>query len=802
MNGVTKILGWRAARARQPVWLLLALAFFLARAAAAADDAQIATGTFAVSLVADDGQRPWVVKALEQNIYNDLSGYARFAAIEKASNEAELCPRRRVGCLLDLYALRDIDALMIGRVDESRIDFEVYDVRNRYLVNTGSMKIGSNASLLNLRLGAFKAFKVFIEKGGILDDQAGTAGVASDDGEGQFIPADAGSTLLGDGRWFPATPEFRLNLLYALAGIVCLPFLLATIGRPLTHPDRSRIMFRWCYPFMLVCLALIGLQYYLESNGGGNVVTESLHFFDGAYWILAGLGGAVWGSFLVVNFKLVVPHLTGIERIEKENLIRLLRSCFVTMLVKSALVAAFYGAIFLAVLELSHVYGYSRGAAVLLVFPIAGLFVTYWSALMLDVFAMSNDVKLAGKRFVVNSEWNLKIRKYFTACLKRNGITLDARLVDQIAFIAGQHQGVVSYRGGFGRPRIAIGRDLLVFALGDIDEDEPGEEVEGFHDEREEVELRRNGVFRILGDAVQRDGRRGFFRGRADKRRAALMEEAQGRLERRLDANRTNRGAVTGSALSPGVILPLSGSRVPALLANEEKDVRVMDELFQDYALRHAPYEDEAEVDDSSEFDRDFLFGALLHQFGSILRYDTVGATFRLYLSPRKLIREGRYRYPFSRHFAVVADTYVVLNFGLNYLIQYLFYRTTKDTSFLTTKGVPGHMLENQAQILANTKEMLKRRRSPVIGTDDLERIAWLSRFSQEAIHRNPKTVARRRRVLAFSASAVLASLALMLVLQAYDYHPTYLEIIEAEQQQIDEAIKARQDNERKQSDE
>ena len=810
MNGVTKKRGPGATTVRRLALLFVATAGFLASLVAVADENELATGTFVVSLAGEDGQRPWVVKALEQNIYNDLSGYARFVAVQKATNEAELCPRRKVGCMLELYALRDIDALLLGHVDRSRIEFAVYDVRNRYLVNTGSVKIGSNATLLDLRLGAFKAFKIFIEKGGILDDRADSVAATdiapteatADDDVSTVAGTDVAGTPAAAARLFPPTAEFRRQLLVALAGLVFLPFLLATFGRPLTHPDRPRFVLRWCLPFMAVSLALIGLQYWMEVNGGGNVVTEALRIFDDSYWILAGLGGALWGSFLVVNFRLIVPHLAGVERIEKENLLRLLRSCLVTMSIKTAMVAFFYAAVFLTVLELGAVFSYSRDAAVLIVFPLTGLFVVYWMALLLDVFAMSNDVKLAGKRFVVNSEWNLKVRKYFTACLKRNGITLDDRLVDELAFIAGQHEGVVSYRGGFGRPRIAIQTEMLIFALGDIDETDPGEAIERYYDEREDVELRQHGVFRIAGGAAKGGGKLGFFRGRADKRRAALLEETQARLQRALDANRANRGAIAGSGLAAGVVRPPTGSAVPALLANGPRDVDVMDGLFEDYAMRHRHDADEAEVDDSSEFDRDFLFGALLHHCGSVLRYDTIGTTIRLYFARMKNIREGRYGYPFSKHFALVADTFVVLNFGLNHLIQYLFYRLTKDTSFLTTKGVPGYMLENQAQILANAKTMIGKRKPPLIRTDELDRIAWLSRFTGEAIHRNPAALARRRRVLSLSVTGILASLAFLLIFQAYDYHPTYLEIIETEQRQIDEALEARRENERKQNDE
>jgi hypothetical protein len=120
--------------------LLPVIAGLLCDSAAFADDDEIDTGNFVVSLTGEDGQRPWIVKALEQNIYNDLSGYARVVAVQKAHNENEACPRQKIRCILDLYESRNVDALMLGRVDKSRIEFEVYDVEKKFLVNSGSIK--------------------------------------------------------------------------------------------------------------------------------------------------------------------------------------------------------------------------------------------------------------------------------------------------------------------------------------------------------------------------------------------------------------------------------------------------------------------------------------------------------------------------------------------------------------------------------------------------------------------------------------------------------------------------------------
>ena len=125
---------------------------------------KVVTGTFVVSFTAEGKQKAWIVNALEQNIYNDLSGYARIVPFSKVIDEDQICADRDIDCILEIYKALDVDALMLGTVDDSDIDYEIYDIQNKFLVNTGSIEIGSGSSLLKLRMGAFKAFKSFIEK--------------------------------------------------------------------------------------------------------------------------------------------------------------------------------------------------------------------------------------------------------------------------------------------------------------------------------------------------------------------------------------------------------------------------------------------------------------------------------------------------------------------------------------------------------------------------------------------------------------------------------------------------------------
>jgi hypothetical protein len=745
------------------------------------------TGKFVVSFYAEGKQKPWVVNALEQNIYNDLSGYGRIVPFKKVIDEEQVCVNRDIDCILELYNKLGVDALMLATVDDSDIDYEIYDIQNKFLVNTGSINIGRGSSLLKLRMGAFKAFKSFIEKGGILEDRKYNAIAASEGEETNDQVVQQYSNT-----------ELKNQVLIFLAGFTCFPYLLSFIGKPLRHPERSRIVLRRFYPFQIVSLLVIGLQFALESTGSGNIFSTIFGFFDGYRWILAGLGGLLWGYFLIINLKIVVPHLQGIERIEPDNLFPLLRSCLATLIVKTLFLASFYLGFFYGVQYLGNLFSMSPEVIVVFMYPISGLYIFYWVALLLDVFSMSIDVKLAGKEFDFKNVWNQKIRKYFISSLKRNGVTLNKRLVDDIVFLPGINKGVVCYGGGFSRPRITIEKDLIKFALGDIDESEV-EELEEYDQKAIEPVLRQNSVFQIIASLSHQGTKRKMFRSRHDRKKIRLLEKVQPLFQRDLHY-RGNKHKARLENITQGIVFPkLEGDdEFPSLMSDNLDDMRVVEELLLEYSGGVDPYDEDAEIDDASEHDKDFLFGAILHKFGGLLRHEDIFSTIYLYLPRKNIAIKKPYNFPFSKYFAVVADTFVVLNFGLNHLMQHLYYQATNDASHLTQKGVTSCVLKCQDDILTSTKELVDAKKRNKIQTDELDRIVWLSRFSQDSIEKQEHAKYGAGRIFKWTLSLGVTYLASLVLINSYNYHPKYVAIIEQEKHEIAEAIKNGQEKERK----
>lgn len=739
---------------------------------------KIVTGKFVVSFTAEKNQKSWVVNALEQNVYNDLSGYARVVPFKKSIDEDQLCKNRDIDCILDIYKKLNIDALMLGKVGRSDIEYETYDIQNKYLVETGSIDIGSGSNLLKLRLGAFNAFKPFIEKGGILDKRKYNA--VSDD-----RLKEASNKVAQE----KSNKELKNQLLIFLAIFTCFPYLLSLIGKPRRHPERAKLVFHWFYPFLIVSLLIIGYLYILETDVSGNIF-NILSLFDGYQVILTGLGGIVWGFFLIMNIKIIIPHLQGIERVKPNILFPLFQSLFITILIKTIIIVAFYVSYFYGVVYLGRHFSIDQELIVLLLFPFSGLYIIYWTALMLDTFSMSIDVKLSGNDLDYKNVWNLKIRKYFIANLKRNGVILNKSLVEDVVFLAGQNRGVICYGGGFSRPRIAIEKDLIKYSLGEVDDFNP-EETVAFTRKVFDKDLRQSSVFKIVANLSAEYKKKKLFKSRYDKKKIEYLKSAQKFFQ--CDLKLDNKKRIERSLdVIQGIVIPRldADDDLPSLMCDNVMDIQVVNMLLQENTGDNYHYDAEAEVDDSNERDKDFLFGAILLKFGELLRHEDVFATIYYYLRYKKGVKSPPYNFIFSKYFAVVADTFVVINFGLNHLMQYLHYQATNISSFLTIKGIPSEMLKSQDGILISAKQAADERKPKLIRTDELERIVWLSRFCQGSFELQQGIKSRAKQIFKWSFALGIVYMASIVMINSYNYHPKYLQTIENEKHEIAEAIK------------
>ena len=311
--------------------------------------------------------------------------------------------------------------------------------------------------------------------------------------------------------------------------------------------------------------------------------------------------------------------------------------------------------------------------------------------------------------------------------------------------------------------------------------------------------MRQSSVFKIVANLSAEYKKKKLFKSRYDKKKIEYLKNAQKFFQGDLKLDTKERTERSLDVLQGRVIPRLDADDdLPSLMCDNVMDIQVVNMLLQENTGDNYHYDAEAEVDDSNERDKDFLFGAILLKFGELLRHEDVFTTIYYYLRYKKGVKSPPYNFIFSKYFAVVADTFVVINFGLNHLMQYLHYQATSSSSFLTIKGIPSEMLKSQDGILISAKEAADERKPKLIRTDELERIVWLSRFCQGSFELQQGIKSRAKQIFRWSFALGIIYMASMIVINSYNYHPEYLQIIENEKHEIAEAIKKAQDKERK----
>ncbi|HKE18983.1 MAG TPA: hypothetical protein VKB80_29115, partial [Kofleriaceae bacterium] len=209
----------------------------------------------------------------------------------------------------------------------------------------------------------------------------------------------------------------------------------------------------------------------------------------------------------------------------------------------------------------------------------------------------------------------------------------------------------------------------------------------------------------------------------------------------------------------------------------------------------HRPWEDAAwmdwdpgeEHDGTDAGDRDFLFGALVHELGGALRHEdgpsTLAIAWRRWLAarPRWLRAPLAAVSSPARALArrpVIADAQVALNGAGHHLLQHLASRLWGRDDLLTARAYPPELARRSAEIarLLEGEGAGAAAVGPAEAARLRRRMRWMAGF---ALHERDWVGAprrwRRRAALAGVALAVLAGFA-ALAARSIDYHATYVE--------------------------
>ena len=130
--------------------------------------------------------------------------------------------------------------------------------------------------------------------------------------------------------------------------------------------------------------------------------------------------------------------------------------------------------------------------------------------------------------------------------------------------------------------------------------------------------------------------------------------------------------------------------------------------------------------------------------------------------------------------------------------MQHLFYLATNNSSYLTTVGTNSRILKSQDNILTSVKKATEDEETKKILSAELNRIIWLSRFCQDPIEYHEQNNNRARSIFKWAFFLGIVYIMTSVIINSYNYHPKYLEIIEKENVEIADAIKNKLERERK----
>ena len=209
------------------------------------------------------------------------------------------------------------------------------------------------------------------------------------------------------------------------------------------------------------------------------------------------------------------------------------------------------------------------------------------------------------------------------------------------------------------------------------------------------------------------------------------------------------------------------------------EDYDVVKRLLTEHYAAFERNVDDEEIDDTDPTQKDFLFGALLREMGTLASHDTFLSTIRLAVAvaapKRSSVITNFYDRFLSGPAARVADAQAALNQGLHQLIQYLSFLRVGPAAPLTTRA-------NAPKLIQTSKELFDHMDRAAIATVERQllaatprnRLLWLSHFFHAPLGRRRD---RGLRIIAALALAMLAGGAIFLAVRdAIDFHPTYVE--------------------------
>ncbi|HEX9102685.1 MAG TPA: hypothetical protein VF997_10800, partial [Polyangia bacterium] len=514
----------------------------------------------AVDFAATASRPRWLVAALEELVGRELLRFTGVALADKI--DPARCSPRSARCLVDAYRAAGADVVVLGTVERRGLAWTVWETWTGARASDGTLRVDGVASA-TLQRHVGELIRPIVQRGGLLDERPRVAAPPPPLSTAHAPPPSA--TTRAPASPATAPPPSRRSwlpaLLVALAALLALPPLLPLLlvsARERKGRQRPR-SWKWSAALVAALVALAVLARAVDAPAALARLAAA------PSPLLSIAAGMLWGAFALVVVRWVFAPIHGLGQIRHDALWTLLGSWAVLSLLRALLVATAAPLLFLAVraCALSDV---PERVTVAVVLPGVGLLLHVGLLTLVDNLALYLDVQLvigpAGER----NPWHGTIKRYCRGYLRRNGVDFDGALFERTLFLPSLLPKVVSYGGGFARPRIAVGEQAREAALGGLPE-----ETE-FPDRTVNPEELPWGLI-LPGGGADEGGQR-------SARAEATRKQLTGAPARR-------RGAVPRllgeSATLLGWVLPQPGDSGIPLIANSVDDYDVVKRLLTEH---------------------------------------------------------------------------------------------------------------------------------------------------------------------------------------------------------------------------
>ncbi len=744
----------------------------------------LSSGKIFVEFLPIKGQTIWMSKALELTFKRDLRRNPRLNLEEDLGRKLQTCATGDLSCILKVHQDLGTDIVFVGRVTPDRIHYRIYETWTQAIVRQGEMEVTpGESSLTKLRQDLLRAIKPFTEKGGLLDQKpVFVPNVTSQVGSPSDVQVSSGdekSVNRVGSHWITMSVGIWMFLPYLLGTLL--------VRRRKLYFKKIRNPLIWT-SVMVLGLLLVGL---VDGAFRSNVALQlqfnealqnlSSYSLSNIQWSLTLFSGMAYGWLILLSMKMIFPTLEGIRRIRHWNLLELLRA-WATISVLRAITLMIPTVLYVWVaLKIGEAIGLSRNVQIFSLVPVLGLLSFYWFFSMLEVLSLYLDQEYAYGGATEEHPWHKELQAYFFGYLKRLGLDSSDRLLKRVLFLPCHQSHILTYGSPLSHYRIVIDRDLLDFAIGRLSED-PGDFNPNVLDPS------FGALFPGGAGDVDVERRKRFFQ------KIRTIQHDPERVSMLVN-------------WVYGFILPERRHESIPLISNNTQDLMIVEQLLTEQERERAQGLSHLdEVDDTDPTDRDFLFGLLLHQFGMIKRQETS------LLTPLHALHRSLHRFPwwiaqgldqgfiygrkiFYRYWAVLADSYAALNFGLHHFMQYLYLFVEHEPRLITARADKLRLHRVALAILKRTREKMHYQNENPLVQVAVDRLVWLSQYFYSPIEVG--RVSALRFVIYGTIAVSGIWVGVNLIYNAWKYHPSYEQVMLQEEQKV-KSYKERIESEKK----